>query len=562
MAIRKTIISLLLFTLIIPVAVSAEEPVLSNNYYTESFDDFANPERGFHRYTTLRGLQPWAVNSLRSQGQSLILGIVTANDYIDRDFDASFFSELTSGFSVARDAGVKVNFRLYYNDQSYSDPPLSRIISHIDQLQQIFEDNSDVINIVEAGFIGPWGEWHNSNLGNPPTVENMTAVLFELLSVLPEERMVSIRRPMFKRQIFANPAAPDGYDVLNDSNAFDGSNLARTGYHNDAFVTSNTDLGTYVDPGWSRADELAYAGNESQFTPFGGESSWHNPLHELTHCDNSTYELETLHASNLNDGWYGPVLDRWENEGCMDEIKRSLGYRFVLRESNISEEVKPGGILHIIIDIDNIGYAALFNPRHFEIILQNGTEVYSANVNVDARRWKSGSSNTVDRYFRIPADIPEGYYDVKLNLPDPASSLHDNPLYSIQLANTAVWDQGTGYNSLITGLHIHSEAPGSSNSDTIFQEIGQNSVTGRVTGDIRSGVTVRICQSGCHFGCTKNNSITTTTNSDGYFVFSDLPEGWHRLIPEQNGCSFDPSYQLIFVPQTEHISYDFVTSAH
>ena len=85
-------------------------------------------------------------------------------------------------------------------------------------------------------------------------------------------------------------------------------------------------------------------------------------------------------------------------------------------------------------------------------------------------------------------------------------------------------------------------------------------VSGYISGDVIESVTVMLCQNGCHFGCSENNSITTTTNTDGYYVFGDLPSGWHRLMPEHDGCSFDPSYQMIFIPQTEGISHDFVST--
>lgn len=553
--IKKIGLSLLVAALL-PVFLYAAEPPLIQIPYTENFDNFPNPERGFHRYTIFRGLQASSVSGLRAAGQSLILGVVIVNDYKNKDFDTALFNQLNAAFSVARNAGLKVNFRLYYTDQSYQDPPLSRMLSHIDQLQQVFVDNVDVINHVEAGFIGPWGEWHSSNLGNPPTVENMTAVLFRLLSVLPAERMVMIRRPMFKRQIFANAQLPDGYEVLDETKAFDGSNLARTGYHNDAFVSSDTDLGTYVDPGWSRADELAYAGNEARFTPFGGESSYHSPLHDYTHCTYSVSELETLHARNLNDGWYGPVLQRWTDEGCMDEIKRRMGYRFVLNDVEMSQEVKPGGVLHVKINLNNVGFGSLFNPRDVKLILQNGSQLYGAAVNSDPRRWEPGAGIALDKYFRIPANIPEGFYDVKLNLPDPKTSLQNNPLYSIQMANDGVWESSTGYNILKTGLQVHSAAPGSSTSDTVFQEIDNLSFTisGTITGSIQSDLTVSLYPNSC-----TGISETTVTDSQGNYSFSNLPTGTYMIIPDDySGCSFNPmTYKNIAIPRTDYNSYDF-----
>ena len=44
----------------------------------------------------------------------------------------------------------------------------------------------------------------------------------------------------------------------------------------------------------------------------------------------------------------------------------------------------------------------------------------------------------------------KGDYKVYLNLPDPMPNLHDNPDFSIRLANKDMWEEETGYNYLMT----------------------------------------------------------------------------------------------------------------
>jgi hypothetical protein len=54
--------------------------------------------------------------------------------------------------------------------------------------------------------------------------------------------------------------------------------------------------------------------------------------------------------------------------------------------------------------------------------------------------------------------MPPGRYEVFLNLPDPVLSLYGRPEYSIRLANSAVWQPETGYNSLRQRVEIQSAA--------------------------------------------------------------------------------------------------------
>jgi hypothetical protein len=46
--------------------------------------------------------------------------------------------------------------------------------------------------------------------------------------------------------------------------------------------------------------------------------------------------------------------------------------------------------------------------------------------------------------------VTPGDYKLYMNLPDPYPSLHDNPAFSIRLANKDVWEESTGYNYLTT----------------------------------------------------------------------------------------------------------------
>jgi Domain of unknown function (DUF4832) len=54
----------------------------------------------------------------------------------------------------------------------------------------------------------------------------------------------------------------------------------------------------------------------------------------------------------------------------------------------------------------------------------------------------------------VPANLPEGPYTVYLNFPDTSSKLNKNPDYSIRLANQNVWEDSTGYNSMLHTVYV------------------------------------------------------------------------------------------------------------
>jgi len=217
-------------------------------------------------------------------------------------------------------------------------------------------------------------------------------------------------------------------------------------------------------------------------------------------------------------------------------------------------------VLHLVLKLNNSGFGSLFNPRGVELILDSGTDIYVADVNADPRRWEAGDNQTLDKYFRIPADIPEGYYSVRLNLPDPANSLHDNPLYSIRLANDSVWDETTGYNTLRDDLHIYAGAAGDASSEAIFYELENIfSLRGNVSGQKSANMEIKLYKI---LGCELKTYLKSTyTDSSGGYAFEDLPEGEYYIEPVCATCTIYPQhYDLIMVPQYVPASYDFTSA--
>ena len=89
------------------------------------------------------------------------------------------------------------------------------------------------------------------------------------------------------------------------------------------------------------------------------------------------------------------------------------------------------------------------NGRAVELVLVdgNGKKTVYPFENIDPRYWFAGETATVDKVIKLPSDA-SGKCTLYLNLPDPKETLHDNPYFSIRLANAKVWDESTGYNKI------------------------------------------------------------------------------------------------------------------
>ncbi len=346
-------------------------------------------------------------------------------------------------FKLVREAGMKCLIRFGYSESiGEPDAPLSIILEQIAQLKPILRANADIIAVMQAGFIGAWGEWHSSTNGLDNAADRRK-ILFAELNALPKSRMIMVRTPYYVWGIF------DRTTPITRTEAFNGSNYSRVGQHNDCFLANWNDYGTYVDTTVGHE----YIAKDCLYAPMGGET-----CHVSKYCEpgNALYQLARLHWSLLNSGWNPEVYKLWEKEGCLNQVKKRLGYRFELLSGTYDDSLGVGSGFHYSIRLTNVGFAALFNPRDVQIILQRNSDSdrYAASLPIDPRFWEPGDTVDVAGEIGIPLNLPAGEYSLYLNLPDPVPQLHSRPSYSIRLANIGVWNSSTGFNSLDARLQI------------------------------------------------------------------------------------------------------------
>lgn len=428
--------------------------------YISDESKFPNPERGFYKYSacdlgTGNGvLSESTLKSYRSNNISLIMRYCYLKSFKNAPISENALTDFDNDMATLRKSGLKCVLRFAYSEsETESDAPLNIILQHLDQLKPYLEKNADVIAVLQAGFIGSWGEWYYTTNGLN-TSGNRYLVLKKLLETLPVRRMVQVRTPAYKTEFFQRTTP------LTQAEAFSMQNIARVGFHNDCFLASSTDYGTYTDVD----NDKAYLNKECLYVPIGGETC---PPDGVSPADatKAQNDMRYLRWSYLNEDYYHGVNDQWIIQGGMDNIIRELGYRFQLISGEYTEKVAQGNTFTARIILKNLGYASLFNPRLVELILKNiqSNEIYKVRLDVEPRLWKPLVESVIEATIGIPQDMPNGQYKLYLNLPDPEVTLYANPDYSIRLANKDVWEDTTGYNKLGIDVQIAPE-----NKTTIY----------------------------------------------------------------------------------------------
>lgn len=429
--------------------------------YTPSSATFPNPERGFYHYIETRASNPTdydlgLLETYRSSENITLLYCINYLDsFVNSPISQDFLDHLQDNFNTVRAAGLKCILRFAYTDNlpaneqpPFGDATQAQILAHIDQLEPVIQANADVIAVLQAGFIGVWGEWYYTDhfvddpttpwVISPAQHANRLEVLQRLLDMMPSVHQVQIRYPHGKQAMF------DTSTPISAADAFSGSDLARVGHHNDCFLASDTDFGTYRDG--SIAADKAYVAAETLYVPQGGETCNLNPPRSL--CETAVSELSQLHWSYLNTDYHPDVLASWESGGCLGEIEQRLGYRFRLVEGQYSDIVRSGEPVSGQIIIHNDGFAAPYKPYRVELTFQHQQSGFSRTVfltSEDPRLWLPGSDHTLT-FSTTLNNAPLGDYRLSLRLRDVASSV---PQGTIRFANEGVWDGVNGRNDLL-----------------------------------------------------------------------------------------------------------------
>lgn len=442
-----------------------QDPNWSAVYQTDTTTNIMNPERGFYHYTDIHlkgdgtgGLQD--NQNIQTSCEFGKISLIFRYFYLDCYNEGQPIAQadldlINNDFSVIRKNGKKVIVRFSYgssgykndNNWSFTEPTKEGMLAHMKQLKPILAANADVIAVVQAGFVGIWGEWYFSSTfgkdwSKPNAVADRNDIINGLLDMTPADRFVQLRTVHYITEYMGN-GTRDYTNVLTDETAFSGTPQSRLGLHNDAFCNDRTNCGTYYD----YAAERTYLANLGQYAPLGGETNGGNVAYYKG--EKAMADMKLLHFDYMNSNYEMSVLGNWKQNkpensklSYYELMQNRMGYRLAM-ESFYAPAVVNNGVLPIEFKIYNDGFSAIYNRRVAYVVLKNADKTYSLPLTSDPRLWKAGTTTRVKENLTLPSGIAKGSYQLYLALPDVYESLAPNPDYAIRLANKNMkWENG------------------------------------------------------------------------------------------------------------------------
>ena len=464
-----------------------------------------NPERGFRlevaldvankNYVWNPKQYPDITSYLESESQTYASDSVTLvqtyfylTDLAGKDLSEENFETMDIFFQKLRDLGKKAVLRFAYETafmgRAPKGPTEADVLRHAKQLKPFLEKNKDVIQVVQAGMIGAWGEWHSSVHGLESSEQTKRNILNAVCEMTPQGRFVQVRVPAYKNLLDENSVA-----------------YKRVSFHDDFIVIKPHQWDGGMSEGTPAYEQIV---EESPYLPVDGELPWgtwsmnedpdnpeagwiidglqtarrlflqhytslsaiHNYKEKGTKDKYSmmywketpvTEEFLKENQMPISDGYFRKKDGTKVERNVFDYIRDHLGYRIELQELEIPHVLTAEGTNRIKISLINRGFSTLFNEHPVYLVLINpaGDVVCQTQTDANVYDWQPYEPSDSMRVplvhpicadLQIPPTLPKGEYRLGLWIPDGSERLQYNNRFAIRCANgdVAWWKSSDG----------------------------------------------------------------------------------------------------------------------
>lgn len=367
-----------------------------------------NPDRGLRLENYLMASTGWALSSwggslsaaglledmladYDSESPQLAQTHINLLEYYNKDLDAKALKNIKTYFNLLRVKKIKtvLSFAYETDENGTVGPNTAQILKHISQIAPIVEEYKDVIHAWQAGFVGLWGEWHDS-----VNVLDEKAILEAVIDAAPTGMFVQVRNERVKQLLDAN----------------DSARRSKLGYA-DLYVTNYLHLwsscwissGVPVAPGYNEASK--YSLNDGEM-PWGADPRTEIPendrgyidpfnvakrmqLHSFTSfslyhnyreagAGQPTYDMElwktveatpanlSLNGLRYDEQWFKDANGNTISRNMFEYISEYLGYRI---KATAFSATKNGSNLTVLVDLKNDGFAAPLGLSNIDIVM-------------------------------------------------------------------------------------------------------------------------------------------------------------------------------------------------
>jgi hypothetical protein len=255
---------------------------------------------------------------------------------------------------------------------------------------------------VEIGSYGFWGEWHvwrNEHLAG--TEETKRAIIDHYLDAFPDKPLVIA----FDDDFATRYVIERGGGIRNDC-------LGRTNSNNWFLESINRIDPEILETAWQRAMMTGEFCGSARGAIEGTTIRY----------DTTLAFVRQTHLSFIGPAG-GAIEPRSEQHRAdLDELHRTLGYRFVLREVSLPKSIRTGTSAMATLSLENVGVAPFYFAWPVDVTLHSdgGEIVASVRQDLDIREWLPGSHEVT---LMVPGSTSSdaASLDLRIAIIDPAT---------------------------------------------------------------------------------------------------------------------------------------------
>lgn len=394
------------------------------------------------------------------------------------DLSTTSLTNIQYFFDELKNARIKTLLRFSYDGSPLTTTKIpytvQNIQRHLLQLTPVFAMNKGQIPVIQAGFVGDWGEW-GASYYNHTNYADATSVIFKsILNATNNGRQVMARYPRLKNNALSGsvnwlPFTTADYNRVAFNNDFFTAGLQAPGSDFPIGSAAYTQVKNENAAGLWMDGEIPYFSNgtgpydfnkamnpmtvlrilsEHRYTSFsmrdqlnGGSKNnlqiWRNTQVSLADIVSSGYASiprDTAYFTNAT----GQLITR----SYYDFIRDHLGYRFQIQQATFSENATQGGQFDLQIRLSNKGFSNLINSRNLYLaFIDSNNQVTTISLQEDARNWNVSTqtaSYMLTKQVALPSNLPAGQYKIGLWLPDSETALSYDAEYAIRFANRGI----------------------------------------------------------------------------------------------------------------------------
>lgn len=345
---------------------------------TETTEELSNPARGWYQIHTFQieeepdlEEQRWSLHPL----DTLVLVLIDIGSCRDRDLDTQALGRIHRILNFFAERRYDCIVRAVYDHEGKAAERepffFSQVLRHLQQIMDVVRVYASSVFVFQGMLVGNWGEMHTSRYLSEEHMRRMAEIL---RSCRGEDTWLAVRRPdqwrvLHEEQAGKEPVCSDGMGLFDDGIFGSDTHLGTFGIQSQKYVS--------WDCSWCREEELEFENRLCRQAPNGGEAVYgedrqgpsQKKVLEVLKKMQITY-LNRAHDTRILDLWKQQRYSGrgvWSGKSLFDYIGAHLGYRFLIRNVQVTDCQEDGGGYMVETEIENTGFAGFYQEGRIEL---------------------------------------------------------------------------------------------------------------------------------------------------------------------------------------------------